>query len=224
MTARTARKHPRKTNPAKKQQPAKTPTRLSLVKTVPARPMLPARDRDFLTAPQCHAALAAATTGIPTLRIRDWRDHRDNTTSRRLPDGSLLHYSHDAHTLTWHTTCPMGAVHAYTISSPSTAAAARVHAARCTRPHHDLTTVPPLSPDELAELGLLHTPTWAHALPGEPPTETKVVPLPDRADRALADTLTHSPHGTADTQPLPAHEIAAHITATNDTAKEHPQP
>lgn len=223
MTARTTRK-PRKT-PAKKQQPAKPAPRLSLVKTVPARPVLPVRTRDFLTAPQCHAALTAATTGIPTLHLRDWRDHRDNTATRRLPDGSLLHYQHDTHTLTWHTTCPMGAVHAYTINSPSTAAAARVHAARCTRPHHDLTTLPALTPDELAELGLLHTPTWAHALPGEPVTESIPVPVPDRADRALADTLTHSPHGTTDTQPLPAHEIAAHITATsNNTAKEHPQP
>ena len=223
----TTRKPAAKKTPAKKTTTPSPRPALSLVKPAPAHTTLPIRPVDFLTTAQCHAVLAALYAGIPTTRIRDWRNHNDTAATRQLPDGSLLHYSHEQRTLTWQAECPRGAIHQYRITTPSTATAARVHAARCTRPHADFTHIPALTTDELAELGILHTPTRP-ALPGEPPiTESKVIPLPDRAPRALADQLTHTRLGTADTQPLPASEIAAHIARTaaaNDQPKEHPQP
>jgi len=212
-TARTARKNA-----------AKTPT-LSLVK---ARPELPARPDDFMTDVQGYATLAARIVGINTPSIRDWHDHHDGTATRALRDGSHLHYNQATRTLTWQALCPMGATHEYELASPSTAAAARVHADRCRTPHFDTSTITPLTADELEALGILHTPTWARpALPGEPATESIPVPLPDRQPRALADALTRSHASTTDTQPLTADEITAGLAARaadTETPKEHPQP
>jgi hypothetical protein len=78
----------------------------------------------------------------------------------------------------------MGAVHAYVFDSPSTAAAARVHADRCQQTHADLTTIPALTADELEALGLLQNPTWARkdVMAGE--ITTKSIPVPPRAPEA----------------------------------------
>ncbi|NUS25099.1 MAG: hypothetical protein HOV92_12865 [Streptomyces sp.] len=198
---------------------------LSLVKTVPPQPDPNTRRRDFITDAQIYANHAACKAGLPVHRIREWRDHRNQTATRPLRDGSLLHYDHTTRTLTWQAICPMGATHEYVLNSPSTAAAARVHADRCTRPHADLSKVKPLTADELAELGMLQTPTWANP----DLAETIVIPLPQQRDRALADALTHSTASTDETQPMSAQAIADGLTARaaavdTETPKEHPEP
>lgn len=220
----------RKTTPAKKTTPARKATpRKAPAKQTPAKKAapLPVRTADWMTDAQGYATLAARIAGIPTFLIQDWRSHRDDTATRTLGDGTLLHYDLNTRTLTWQATCPMGAVHAYPLTGPSAAAAARVHVARCTTAHADLSVIPALTADQLAELGILHTPTWAKTLPGEPEvTETLPVPLPARP-RVLADQLTHSRTATADTQPLSRDEIAAGLsarTADTEIAKEHPEP
>jgi hypothetical protein len=175
---------------------------------------------------QGYATLAARIASITTPRIADWIDHGDGTATRALQDGTL-HYHQPTRTLTWQATCRMGAIHAYQLNSPSTAAAARVQAATCQQLHHDLSTVEPLTADELEALGLLQTTTWARPdVLGEPATESIPVALPDRQPRALADALTHSNASTTDTQPLTAADIAAGLearAADTDQAKEHPQ-
>lgn len=196
---------------------------LSLVK--PRKP-LPTRDRPFMTDAQGSATLAALLVGITTVHIRDWRDHRNDTATRRLRDGSTLHYNLTTRTLTWQAVCRMGAVHQYELTSRSIACAARLHADRCDQLHTDLTTIPRLTADELASLGLLDTPTWArNDLIGDQITETIPVPLPDRAPRALADTLTSSTSATDETHPMSLGEIADGLAARTaaDTAKGHPQ-
>ncbi|MFF9287576.1 hypothetical protein [Streptomyces griseosporeus] len=212
----------KRTTPARKTTPRKPAPRLSLVKQPPA---LPARGRPWMTDTQGFAVLASRIAGINTPRIRDWRDHRDGTATRPLRDGSHLHYNTHTRTLTWQAVCPMGAIHEYVLDSPSTAAAARVHADRCNLPHTDLTRIPALTADELADLGLLHTPTWArNDLLGEPDTESIPVPLPAPTPRALGDQLTRSTVSAADTQPLNRDDIDAGLAARNEQPKEHPQP
>lgn len=211
------------TRPASKRQPRKTTANASLVK--PRKP-LPVRERDFMTEIQGYATLAARIVGITTPHIRQWVDHQDGTTTRRLLDGTL-HYNQAARTLSWQATCRMGAVHTYPIPTPGAAVQARVLAARCTQLHADLSIVPPLTPDELEALGLLQTPTWARPdLLGDDITETIPVPLPDHRQRALGDALTHSGKAVDDTQPMSTQQIAAHIAehaADLEQTKEHPQ-
>jgi hypothetical protein len=220
------------TAPAKKTATRKT-TRAPRKKAMPPVSLvkpLPTRTRPWMTDTQGFATLAALIAGIPTHRIRDWRDHRNGTATRKLRDGSTLHYNQATRTLTWQAICPMGAIHAYQIADRSTATAARVHADRCNTPHHDLTTVPALTADELATLGILHAPTAAVRLPGDPEvTQTLPVPrpAPTLIPRALADTLVHSNRSNADTQPLSHDQIAAGLAARaadQETPKEHPQP
>jgi hypothetical protein len=118
----------------------------------------------------------------------------------------------------------MGATHIYRLDTPSTAAAARVHADRCTETHASLTHIPRLTRDELTELGIHTGPTWARQLPGEDPiTETIPVPIPARP-RVLGDQLTRARSAAADTQPLPIADIHAGLTARADTEapKDHP--
>jgi hypothetical protein len=187
--------------------------KLSLVK---ARKPLPIRDREFVTDAQLYATHAAKRAGIPVHRIREWTDHQDGTATRLLTDG-YLHYTHETRTLTWRATCRMGALHTYTLNSPSTAARARVQAANCEEIHADLSTIPPLTGDELEDLGLLQTPTWARKdVIGEQPTVSIPAPLGPK-DRALIER----------TQPLSLDEIAAGIAARaaaadQDAPKEHP--
>lgn len=214
----------RKTTAARKT----APPRLSLVKPIPD---LPTRTSDFMTDAQIYATHHARGAGLPIHRIRDWSNQRNGAATRRLPDGSHLHYNHTTRTLTWHERCPMGAPHQYVITTPSSVSAARVDVARCQTPHADLSTIPPLTPDELAELGLLHTPTWAQTVPGDTPiTQTITVADPqtdpEPEPRALADELAHSGNGVADTQPMSEAAIAAHIAAqlADQTPKEHPEP
>ncbi|MGA5670009.1 hypothetical protein ACPCTG_31580 [Streptomyces pseudogriseolus] len=226
---------------AKKTTPAPAKPRLSLIKPTPEQPRLsliktptpalPTRHSDYLTDAQIYAVHAARTAGVPVHRIREWRDHRNNTATRPLTDGSLLHYDHNTRTLTWHAQCPMGATHVYTLTTPSTAAAARVLAARCHQPHADLTHLKPLSRDEWEALGLHTGPTWARPdLLDETPTETIPVPLPtteqEPEPRTLADQLARTHADAADTQPLSRDQIAAGLEARadNDQPKEHPQP
>lgn len=190
--------------------------RLSLVKAEPARSEDTTRRRDFVTDAQIYATHTARIAGIPIHRIRDWRDHRNNTATRPLRDGSLLHYDHNTRTLTWRATCPMGAVHVYKLTSPSTAAAARVHADRCTTPHADFGHIPKMTRDELEALGVHTGPTWARPdqLAGQ---ITETIPVSPAA-------VTRAKASAADTQPLSRTEIAAGLAARadNDTPKEHP--
>lgn len=224
----TGRKTTAGSRPATKRTPRKiTPgaPKLSLVK--PRKP-LPVRDLPFMTDPQGYATLAARIVGIHTTNIRDWRDHRDNTCTRQLRDGSTLHYNLTTRTLTWQAVCRMGATHEYILATHSGACAARLHADACKELHADLTTIPRLTADELAELGLLHTLTWSQQVPGDDPiTDTIPVPLPER-ERALADTLAHSAGATDETQPMFTQAIADHIAdrlaADTDQTREHPQP
>lgn len=214
---------PAKRAAAKKTPAARTPRKrtskytgpkLSLVK--PRKP-LPVRDPNWMTDIQGHATLAARIAGITTPYIRQWIDHHDGTATRQLLDGTL-HYNHTTRTLSWQATCLMGAVHTYPIPTPAAAAAARVLAARCTQIHADLSTVPPLTADELEALGLLQTPTWARPdLLGDDITQT--IPVPD-------EVLTRATASATDTQPLSHDEIAAGLAARADaeTPKEHPQP
>lgn len=200
--------------------------KLSLVKP---RKDLPVRDLSWMADVQGYATLAARIVGITTHRIRDWRDHRDGTATRPLRDGSHLHYDLNTRTLTWQAVCRMGAIHQYTLTSPSMASAARLHADGCTQLHADLTKVPGLTADELEELGLLQTPTWArNDLIGEDITATIPVTLPDQRERALADQLTRSGADATDTQPLSQSDIAvglaARAAADTETPKEHPKP
>lgn len=201
--------------------------KLSLVKP---RPELPTRETPFMTDPQGYATLAALMVGITTVRIRDWRDHRNDTCTRRLRDGSTLHYNLKTRTLTWQAVCRMGAIHQYELTSRGMACAARLHADGCTELHADLSTIPRLTADELEALGLLQTPTWAQKVPGDDPiTETIPVPLPDREARALADTLTHSTNATDETHPMSLDDIAEGLAARTAAAdaeepKEHPEP
>jgi hypothetical protein len=207
----------------RKTAPKKTTPRLSLVNPTPP---LARRTRPFMADTQGFAFLAARMVGITTGRIRDWRDHRDGTATRPLRDGSTLHYNAHTRTLTWQAVCPMGAIHQYELTSPAVACAARVHADRCTTPHTDLSKIKPLTTSELAELGIPHTPTWARpAIPGdEPITETIPVPLPDRRDRTLADTLAHSHTTNDDTRPYTADDITAALETSAEQPKEHPEP
>jgi hypothetical protein len=225
----------RKTTPAQQDaKPAakKTAARRAPAKKTPAKPAspalapLPVRTSDWMTDAQGFATLAALRAGITTSRIQDWRDHRDGSATRPHADG-ILHYNHTTRALTWQTACPMGAVHEYVLDSPSTAIAARVHNARCTRLHADLTRIPALTVDELTELGILHTPTWAKRLPGEEPiTKTIPVLVAEPKPRALADQLAHSTSPTADTQPIPRTDIEAVFAtrADQETPKGHPEP
>lgn len=210
---KTATKKAAKKTTAPRTRKQTTP-RLSLVKPTPPRPN---RTPDFIADTQIYAVHAARQAGLPIHRIRDWRDHRDGTATRPLTDGSTLHYTLATRTLRWQAVCPMGAIHEYVLTSPSTAAAARVHADLCQTEHADLTTVHPLTPDELEALGIHTGPTWARPLPGEPATQS--IPLPARA-------VARATASAADTQPMSTREIAASIAARadNDTAKEHPQP
>ena len=202
----------------------RTKTKTTQKKPTPRKP-LPVRKRHFMTDTQGHAVLAARIAGITTPHINEWTDHHDGTATRALTDGTL-HYHHPTRTLTWQATCRMGAVHTYAITNPGLAHTARILAATCTQIHHDLTHIERLTADEQAELGILHTPTWAIPIPGEPPTESVPVPLPDRRERALGDTLTHSTTTTTDTKPYSPADIAAALAepTTTDTPKEHPQP
>ncbi|MFG2359443.1 hypothetical protein [Streptomyces sp. NPDC048521] len=199
-TTRTAKK----TTPARKNPAKKTPTRRPAAKKT--TPPLPKRPRDFMTDGQGYAIVSARMVGITTPHIRDWRDHRDGQITRPLTDDngarSLLHYDLPTRTLTWQATCPMGATHIYRLDTPSTAAAARVHADRCTETHASLTHIPRLTRDELTELGIHTGPTLAKQLPGEPTTESIPVPIPTRP-RALGDALTRAHTAAADTQPIP---------------------
>lgn len=205
--------------PARKRAPRKNTAgapKLSLVKT---RAELPVRDKPFMTDVQGYATLAARMVGIPTFRIRDWRDHRDGTATRKLRDGSTLHYDLNTRTLTWQAVCRMGATHQYQLTSHSMACAARLHADGCTQLHADLTKVPALTPDELEALGLLQTPTWARPdLLGDDITETIPVRLDGQRERALGDELTRSDAGVDETQPIPT------LNSDTETPKEHPQP
>ncbi|MFF8910572.1 hypothetical protein [Streptomyces olivaceoviridis] len=218
----TAKKTPARRSPAKK-----TPTRRPAAKTTV--PALPKRPRDFMTDGQGFAIVAARMVGITTHRIRDWRDHHNGTITRPLRDGSLLHYDVPTRTLTWQATCPMGATHVYRLHTPSAAAAARIHADRCTETHATFTHIPRLTEDELTELGIHTGPTLAKQLPGEPPTESIPVPIPARP-RVLADQLTRARSANADTQPLSRADIDADIDAgltaraDQETPKEHPEP
>jgi hypothetical protein len=224
----------KRTAPAKARTPRKRTTtrkttpgapKLSLVKTAPP---LPARENPFMTDIQGFATCAALIAGITTPSIRDWRDHRDGTCTRQLRDGSHLHYNLATRTLTWQATCPMGATHEYPLPSRSAACAARLHAAACTQPHTDLTTIPALTADELEALGLHAGPTLApdalEAAGDNTTTTTQIIPIPEvkQTHRTLADQLTASGKGIADTQPMSTDQIAAHIAT--ETAKEHPQP
>ena len=205
--------------PARKPRTRKTapgaPT-LSLVK--PRKP-LPTRDLPFMTDTQGYATLAARMVGITTVNIRDWRDHRNNTATRKLRDGSTLHYNLKARALTWQAVCRMGAVHIYPLATPSGATAARVHADLCNELHADLSKIQRLTPDELEALGLLQTSTWARPdLIGDAITET--IPVP-------ADALNRATSSAADTQPISRAEIAEGLAARaadNETPKEHPEP
>ncbi|MGW2740547.1 hypothetical protein ACWC4D_40940 [Streptomyces sp. NPDC001288] len=224
---RDAAKKTAKTAPARKAPAKRTTTRKPPAKKTAAP--LPRRERLFMTDIQAYATLASRIAGIPTHRIRDWRDHRNGTATRPLTDGSHLHYTLETRTLTWQAICPMGATHIYTLDRPSTAASARLHADRCTETHATLTHIPRLTPDEWAALGIQTGPTWARPdLPGEDPiTDTIPVPLPDRHPRALGDTLTHATSATAETQPLSTKDIAdvlAARTADTEQPKEHPEP
>ncbi|MFF7190562.1 hypothetical protein ACFZAR_36330 [Streptomyces sp. NPDC008222] len=210
-TAAPARK------PAAKRTPAKKTTAKPALSLLKPDPGLPQRNRPWMTDTQGYATLAARIAGITTPHIRDWHDHRDGTATRRLPDGAFLQYTLATRTLTWQGRCPMGSVHEYEIGSPSATSAARVHTATCTTLHHDLSTVEPLTADELAEWGILHAPTADIRIPGDLETTTKVVPLPVRP-RALGDQLTHAYSATDDTQPIPT--LPAHA----EQPKEHPQP
>ncbi|WP_329474192.1 hypothetical protein OIE75_41130 (plasmid) [Streptomyces sp. NBC_01723] len=189
-----------------------TQPRLSLVKPAPTRPT---RALDFIADSQIYAVHAARQAGLPTHRIRDWTDHRDGTATRRLNDGTL-HYNHTTRTLTWQATCRMGAVHTYAIPTPAASIAARVFAARCTTPHHDLTTIPPLTPDELADLGIHTGPTWARPdAIGDAITQS--IPVP-------TGPITRATASATDTQPINTREIADGIAARadQDQPKEHP--
>lgn len=227
----------KKTTAKRSSAPAARPTRRRTTRTTAAtnrpplslvkpRKDLPTRDRDFMTDTQGYATLAALIVGITTVNIRNWRDHRDGTATRPLRDGSTLHYNLPTRTLTWQAVCRMGAIHQYALTSRSVACAARLHADACDQLHADLTQIPRLTADELAALGLLNTPTWARPdnLSGDI-TETIPVPLPERAARALADTLTRSSSATDETHPMNLTDIADGLAAraADDTAKEHPQ-
>lgn len=219
----TAKKTAKKTTPRARKQ---TQPRLAVVQPTPTRPQLPARPRDFMTDTQGYATLAARIAGITTPHIRDWHDHGDGTATRPLTDGSHLHYTLATRTLRWQAVCPMGAIHEYILTTPSTAAAARVHADRCQQEHTDLTRIPALTSDELAALGIHTGPTWARPdAIGDAPTQSIPVPLPARP-RVLGDQLTRTHADTADTQPLSQQEIADTIAARadQDQPKEHPQP
>ena len=200
-------------NTGTKRTDRKNAARLSLVKT---RPDLPTRDGSYMTDIQPYAALACRLIGIHPLRITAWTDHRDGTATCPLKDGTL-HYQHDTRTLHWQATCLMGAVHTYRIDSHAAAAAARVEAATCHELHADLTTIKPLTPDELEQLGLLQTPTWARPdLLGQDITDT--IPIPD-------EPIHRATSSAADTQPMSQQAIAEGLAArTADTAKEHTQP
>jgi hypothetical protein len=216
----------RKTAPAKKAPARKTTTRKPAKKT--AAPPLTRREKPFMTDIQAFATVASRLAGITTPRIRDWRDHRNGTATRPLRDGSHLHYELKTRTLTWQAICPTGATHIYVLDRPSTAAAARLHADRCTETHATLTHIPRLTRDEWTELGIHTGPAWARPdLLGEAITETIPVPLPDREPRALGDTLAHATSAAAETQPMSTQDIAAGLAqraADTETAKEHPQP
>lgn len=208
---KTATRPARKRTTRKPTSPAAP--KLSLVK--PRKP-LPVRDRLFVTDAQIYANHAARNAGLPVHRIREWTDHQDGTATRILTDG-YLHYTHATRTLTWRATCRMGAIHTYTLDSPSTAARARVQAASCEDLHADLSTVPPLTANEREDLGLLPTPTWARPeLPGD--AITKTIPVP-------AEPVHRATASAADTQPMSKQAItdglAARATDT-ETAKEHP--
>ena len=205
-------------------RPARSRTRkataLSLVK--PPKP-LPTRTRDYMTDVQGYATLAARIVGILTPRITAWTDHGDQTATLTLKDGTL-HYNLTTRTLTWQATCLMGAVHTYRLDTPATAAHARVQAATCQDLHADLTTMPPLTANELEALGLLQTPTWARPdLLGEDITET--IPIPDepvaKATASASDThrmsLDEIAQGLAD-------RAEQHAADTDQAPKEHPQP
>jgi hypothetical protein len=226
MATRTAKTTAKKTTPAKKTTAARAPRtrktttakktqpRLSLVKPTPA---LTPRPRDFITDAQIYATHAAKNAGIPVHRIREWTDHQDGTATRILTDG-FLHYTHNTRTLTWRATCRMGALHTYVLDSPSTAAAARVQAATCEELHADLSTVPPLTADELEAEGLLQTPTWAR--PDELAGEiTATIPVPE-------GPVIRATASAADTQPMSTQAIADHIAKqlADQQPKEHPQP
>lgn len=216
---RTTKQTPAKKTTAK--PPAKKTSRKPAARKT-AAPMVK-RPHDFMTDGQGFAIVAARIAGITTPHIRDWCDHHDGTLTRALTDGTL-HYNVPTRTLTWQAACRMGAVHTYPIDSPSTATAARVHAATCSEVHADLTGMPPLTRDELAELGIHTGPMWALHLPGEPDTVSKVIPLPCKR-RALGDELTRAKTAAADTQPLNLDDIHAGLTErADDTAKEHPEP
>lgn len=210
---KTAAKKATTSRPARKTTTKKTAApRLSLVKAIPAPPKRPS---DFMTDVQGFATLAARIAGIPTYRIRDWHDHLDGTATRPLTDGSHLHYTLATRTLRWQALCPMGAIHEYVLDSPSTAAAARVHADRCCETHATFNHIPRLTRAELTALGIHTGPTWArHDLLGDEITET--IPV-------SGDALTRAATSAAETQPIPtltADDLAAR--ADHDEPKEHP--
>ncbi|MCI3279169.1 hypothetical protein [Streptomyces cylindrosporus] len=216
--------------PASKRTPRKAAPGAPKLSLVKPRRELPVRDLPFMTDTQGYATFAARLVNIYTANIRDWRDHRDGTCTRRLRDGSTLHYNLTTRTLTWQAVCRMGATHQYELGSPSMACAARLHADACSELHADLSTVKPLTPDELEALGLLQTPTWARPdnLGGDI-TQTIPVPLPEQRERALADTLAHSSNATDETHPMSLDAIAEGLAqraaaADGEEPKEHPEP
>ncbi|MBZ6211708.1 hypothetical protein KVH31_35005 [Streptomyces olivaceus] len=132
MTRTTNKKTAKK--PARSRKPA--PPHTAAAGTTDLRGGLPTRPHQpWMTDLQGYATLAALLAGITTPTIRDWHDHHDGTTTRRLDNGATLHYTQATRTLRQHTPCPMGATHEHVLRNPADTDAARADADNCARPH-----------------------------------------------------------------------------------------
>lgn len=156
--------------------------------------------KSWMTDAQGYATLAALLADIPTPHLHAWTDIGDDNAVRTHRGGTLA-YHHNTHTLTWAAPCPQGTHHTYPLAAPGDLKAAATHLAWCTD---------------------RHTPTN--------PVRSLAQAFGHDTDRTLADTLTKSSNGTADTTELPAAQIAAGLAARtaapadDHQPKEHPQP
>lgn len=215
-TAKTAPVNKTTAGPAPKPA-AKTPAKKALPKTAPLNtatvlhPRLPARRKVFVgpmganELAAVRAALAAASAALP-VPVRAW-----NGPQAQLADGLLLiHNPGPDRIFTANIACPHGSIHGWPIRTRDDLTEARAVTRICQTRHA------PNTQDDDTTLD------WDQALTeGVTPLTQPVVKV-----SRLTEGLKTAKKAVADTQSLPAQEIAEGLAARADaeTAKEHPQP
>jgi hypothetical protein len=210
-TSRTTRTRPAKaTLPPVKPTPTTPPkttakkaaTRAAVKKTSPWP--------EFITHKMITAHYQAQLHGLPTRNIRDWRELPAGIAAIHFPSGARLDHTPTADApFHANTPCPQGVIHRHPVRTIADLKDAENIAKACTDWHG--------APAALAlGTGLKRAKTTA--------ADTQPIPVITKPEQPAGSDV-------ADTQPMSADAISAHIAdqlttraADVETAKEHPQP